>query len=92
MQFVQTYVAALNKITDRSTRERLLYGNWDFVESNIMAAYWNFDGQKHLIEKLREKVYDPVKPIISGWDFNVAPYMSEMEFQINYDKKEIYVL
>lgn len=66
MQFVQTYVAALNKITDRATRERLLYGNWDFVESNIMAAYWNFDGQKHLIEKLREKVYDPMKPIISG--------------------------
>jgi len=92
MQFVQTYVAALNKITDRATRERLLYGNWDFVESNIMAAYWNFDGQKHLIEKLREKVYDPMKPIISGWDFNVAPYMSEMEFQINYDKKEIYLL
>ena len=88
VQFVQTYVAALNKITDKATRERLLYGNWDFVDSNIMAAYWNFDGQTHLIEKLSEKVYDPMKPIISGWDFNVAPYMSELEFQFNYDKKE----
>lgn len=38
------------------------------------------------------KVYDPMKPIISGWDFNVAPYMSEMELQINYEKKEIYLL
>ena len=46
IQFVQTYVAALNKITDRATRERLLYGNWDFVDSNLMAAYWNFDGEK----------------------------------------------
>ena len=92
VQFVQTYVAALNKITDKATRERLLYGNWDFVDSNIMAAYWNFDGQTHLVEKLSEKVYDPMKPIISGWDFNVAPYMSELEFQFNYDKKEIYII
>lgn len=91
-QFVQTYVAALNKITDKTTRERLLYGNWDFVEANAMSAYWNFDGSKHLVENLREKVYNPMKPIISGWDFNVAPYMSEMDFQIDYDKKEIYLL
>jgi hypothetical protein len=90
--FVQTYVAALNKIKDKATRERLLYGNWDFVDSNEMAAYWNFDGEKHLVEGLRESVYNPLNPIISGWDFNVAPYMSELEFQIDYAKKEIYVL
>lgn len=92
VSFVQTYVAALNKITDRATRERLLYGNWDFVESNIMAAYNSFNGEVHLVEGLREKKYNPLKPIISGWDFNVAPYMSEMEFQIDYEKKEIYLL
>lgn len=91
-QFVQTYVAALDKITDRATKERLKYGNWDFVESNKMAAYWNFDGEKHLVDNLQEKAYNPLKPIISGWDFNVAPYMSEMEFQIDYEKKEIYLL
>jgi len=91
-QFVQTYVAALNKITDKATRERLLYGNWDFVDSNLMAAYWNFDGSRHLVAGLREKVYDPMKPIISGWDFNVAPYMSELEFQIDYEKKAVYIL
>lgn len=91
-QFVQTYVAALDKITDRATKERLKYGNWDFVESNKMAAYWNFDGEKHLVDNLQEKTYNPLKPIISGWDFNVAPYMSEMEFQIDYEKKEIYLL
>lgn len=92
IQFVQTYVAALNKITDKVTRERLLYGNWDFVASNIMSAYWNFNGEVHLVDKLYEKVYNPMRPIISGWDFNVAPYMSELEFQFNYDKKEIYIV
>lgn len=90
--FVQTYVAALNKITDRATRERLLYGNWDFVDTNMMAAYWNFDGEKHLITGLREKVYNPMNPLISGWDFNVAPYMSELEFQFDFDNKKIYIL
>ena len=90
--FVQTYVAGLMKIKERATRERLLYGNWDFVAANVMAAYQDFDGEKHLVANLKEKVYDPTKPLISGWDFNVAPYMSEMEFQINYAKKEIYLL
>lgn len=90
--FRRLYESSLRKITDRATKERLLYGNWDFVESNIMAAYHNFDGEKHLINNLREQVYDPMKPLISGWDFNVAPYMSELEFQIDYSKKEIYVL
>jgi hypothetical protein len=92
LSFMQTYVAALNKITDKATKERLLYGNWDYVDANIMAAYPEFDGQKHLVHGLREKVYDPLKPIISGWDFNVAPYMSELEFQIDFEKKEIYIL
>lgn len=87
-----TYLAALDKITDEATKQRLKYGNWNWVEGNVMAAYWNFDGSKHLVDGLREKVYDPMKPLISGWDFNVAPYMSELEFQINYDKKEIYIL
>lgn len=90
--FVQTYVAGLNKIKDKATRERLLYGNWDFVSTNLMSAYWNFDGEKHLISNLRETKYNPLKPIISGWDFNVAPFMSELEFQLDYDNKKIYVL
>ena len=35
--FRQVYEAALNKIRDQATKERLLYGNWDFVEANDMA-------------------------------------------------------
>ena len=41
-----------------------------------MAAYWNFDGDKHLVHNLREQYYDPMKPLILSFDFNVNPYMS----------------
>ena len=91
-EFVKVYENNLKNIKDKATRERLLYGNWDFVDTNVMAAYWNFDGDKHLVNGLKEKVYNPLKPMISGWDFNVAPYMSELDIQIDYEKKEIYVL
>ena len=92
VKFRQTYEAALNKITDRATRERLLYGNWDFVDSNIMAAYSAFDGEKHLVNNLKEKVYNPLLPIIVSWDFNVSPFMSTLSLQIDYANKKIYVL
>ncbi|MFR9543410.1 MAG: phage terminase large subunit, partial [Rikenellaceae bacterium] len=90
--FRQTYEAALNKISDQATKERLLYGNWDFVEANDMAVYNRFDGAKHLISGLKESVYDPTKPLITVWDFNVAPQMSVLLAQIDYDKKKVYIL
>lgn len=90
--FRQTYEAALNKISDQATKERLLYGNWDFVESNDMAVYNKFDGVKHLIAGLKERVYDPTKPLITVWDFNVAPQMSVLLAQIDYEKKKVYIL
>ena len=90
--FRQTYEAALNKIRDQATKERLLYGNWDFVEANDMAIYHKFDGAKHLITGLKEKVYDPTKPLISIWDFNVAPQMSTLLAQLDYNKKKVYIL
>jgi PBSX family phage terminase large subunit len=92
IKFRQTYEASLNKIRDRATRERLLYGNWDFVDANVMAAYHAFNGEKHLVSNLKEKVYNPLKPIVSSWDFNVSPFMSTLSLQIDYDKKKIYVL
>lgn len=90
--FRQTYEAALNKISDQATKERLYYGNWDFVEANDMAIYGKFDGAKHLITGLKERVYDPTKPIIAVWDFNVAPQMSLLLAQIDYDSKKVYIL
>ena len=90
--FRQTYEAALNKISDQATKERLLYGNWDFVEANDMAIYRQFDGNRHLITGLKEKVYDPSKPLITVWDFNVAPHMSTLLVQIDYENKKVYIL
>lgn len=90
--FRQIYEAALNKITDPATKARLLYGNWDYVDSNDAAAYWNFKGDVHLVDSLKEKVYDPLKPIVISLDFNVAPFMSALAFQVDYENKKLYIL
>ena len=91
-EFVKIYENNLKNIKDNATRERLLYGNWDFIDTNEAAAYWQFNGDKHLVTELREKVYDPLKPIILSFDFNVMPYMSCLAFQIDYNRKNVYVL
>lgn len=91
-RFRQVYEASLNKIKDNATRERLLYGNWDFVEANEMCLYKSFSGDKHLVSNLKEKVYDPMKPLILGFDFNVFPFMTALAVQIDYENKNIYVL
>lgn len=85
------YINRLKKIRDKATRERLLYGNWLYPSENSMAAYWNFDGEKHLAMNVREKYYNPLKPIILSLDFNVNPYMSCMALQIDYDAKRVSV-
>ena len=90
-KFRQVYFNKLRKIRDRATRERLTYGNWDFVDSNKMAAYWNFDGEKHLVCGLKESKYDPTLPLVISIDFNVNPYMTALPIQFNYSLKEMYV-
>lgn len=85
------YYNKLSKIRDKATRDRLLYGNWWFTESNKMAAYWNFDGDKHLKQGLFESRYDPLKPLILSMDFNVNPYMTCLPMQVDYDNKKVYV-
>ena len=91
-QFVQVYENNLKNIKDPATRERLLYGNWDFIDSNEAAAYWCFNGDKHLVDHLRDSIYDPMKPLILSFDFNVAPYMSCLMAQIDYENHTVYVL
>lgn len=87
--FRQTYKTALNKIRYQATIERLLYGNWDYIESNDMAIYNKFDGSKRLITGLEKKVCDPSKPLITAWDFNVAPHMSTPSAQNDYENKMV---
>lgn len=90
-KFRAIYFNKLSKIRDKATRLRLLYGNWDFVDGNTMAAYWSFDGEKHLVQNLKEKSYDPLRPLILSFDFNVAPYMSCLPMQFDFTNKRIYV-
>lgn len=90
-QFRAIYYNKLSKLRNKADRDRLLYGNWLFTTSNKMAAYWNFDGDKHLVQNLKESRYDPMKPLILSFDFNVNPYMSCLPMQINFEEKEIYI-
>lgn len=91
-RFRNAYVSALYKISDPSVRERLLFGNWLYVDVNDAAAYWKFNGDTHLVMDLKDKVYDPLKPVILSFDFNVVPFMSCLAFQFDFDNKKIYVL
>lgn len=91
-RFRMTYMASLDKISDPAVKARLRYGNWDFPEANQTAAYWNFDGAKHLLTELKEKIYDPLKPLIISFDFNVVPFMSSLAIQVDYENKKLYVL
>lgn len=86
-QFRATYYNKLIKLRNKADRDRLLYGNWLFTTSNKMAAYWNFDGDKHLVQNLKESAYDPMKPLILSFDFNVNPYMSCLPIQIDFSEK-----
>lgn len=90
-KFRAIYYNKLIKLRNKADRDRLLYGNWEFTEKNTQAAYWNFDGERHLIMNLQESYYDPLKPLILSWDFNVAPYMSCLPLQIDFDEKKIYI-
>lgn len=86
-KFRAIYFNKLSKIRDKATRDRLLYGNWYFVEANKMAAYWNFDGNKHLKQNLFEQRYNPLNPIVLSFDFNVNPYMTCVPMQFDYENK-----
>lgn len=70
----------------------MLYGVWDWVGENETAAYWNFKGDTHLVDNLKEKVYDPLRPLILSFDFNVLPFMTSLAIQVDYEKKKLYVL
>lgn len=91
-KFREEYINLLNKIKDVQTRERLRYGNWNFVDSNDAAFYSGFDGSTHLITDLKSKVYDRSKPLHIAFDFNVWPFLSSLVCQVDAAKKKIYIL
>lgn len=91
-KFRDAYIKSLRKIRDKETRDRLLYGNWNYVASNDSAAYWGFDGNKHLYTNLKKKVYDPDRTLHLSFDFNLYPYVSCLAIQIDAEERKIYVL
>lgn len=91
-QFRMVYYNRLSKIRDKATRDRLLFGNWSFIEDNKMAVYYNFDGNTHLVQGLFEKYYDKLKPLIISCDWNVNPYESALMLQIDWNEKVVYIL
>lgn len=91
-QFRMVYFNRLRKIRDKATRQRLLYGDWDFSSDNVMAVYYNFDGEKHVVPQLFEKEYSPLRPLIISLDFNVNPYISALVLQIDWENKKFLLL
>jgi len=90
--FRMQYIQNLMRIKDIALRERLLNGNWLWVDTNMAAAYWAFDGSVHLGLNVKEQFYDPLKPLVLAFDFNVLPYMSCLVLQFDYGSKVVYVL
>lgn len=90
--FRMIYYNRLRKIRNKATRDRLLWGNWDFQDDLKMAVYHNFNGEIHLVQGLFENKYDKMRPLIISHDFNVNPYMSALMIQINWEQKEVYIL
>ena len=91
-KFRAIYYNRLMKLRNKADRDRLLYGNWLFITSNKMAAYWNFDGDKHIKQGLKESAYNPMLPLILSFDFNVNPYISCLPLQIDYEGKTVNIL
>lgn len=90
-EFVQVYATSLGNMRDEKEKQRLLYGNWDFMDTKDTVIYKDFSGDKHIITNLFDKKYDPLKPLTFVWDFNVIPQMSVFMAQIDYEKKEVYI-
>ena len=91
-QFVATYANNLMNIKDPYTRNRLLYGLWSDPLGNNNAAYYSFNSVTHVKTGLKDRVYDRLRPVIISCDFNVAPYMSAILCQVDYDSRVFYVL
>ena len=88
-QFRDGYVKQLQRLKNQDERERLLYGNWDYVDSNDAVFYSGFDGSKNLVRDLYIKKYDPDKALYLTFDFNIFPYVSCLAAQAFPDEKVI---
>jgi hypothetical protein len=87
--FRDAYVKQLERLTDQAERERLLYGNWDYVDANDAVFYSGFNPRKNLVSDLYKNKYDPNKALYLSFDFNIFPYLSCMAAQAFPEEKVI---
>lgn len=80
-QFRDDYVKQLKRLKNPAERERLLFGNWDYVDSNDAVFYSGFDGRKNLVNNLYQDKYDKDSALYLSFDFNIFPYVSCMAAQ-----------
>mgnify|MGYP003647451464 CR=1 FL=1 len=74
--FRKNYIEQLERLKNQAERERLLYGNWDYVDANDAVFYSGFDGRKNLKNNLYRDKYDKDSALYLTFDFNIFPYVS----------------
>jgi len=87
--FRETYIKQLKRLKNQAERERLLFGNWDYVDANDAVFYSGFDGRRNLVSNLFKDKYDSTKALYLTFDFNIFPYLSCMAAQAFPDEKVI---
>lgn len=88
-KFRQNYIEQLKRLKNQAERERLLYGNWDYVDANDMVYYSGFNGRYNLVDGLFDQYYDKNRALYLSYDFNIFPYVSSMAAQAFPEEKKI---
>lgn len=87
--FREDYIKQLKRLKNQAERERLLFGNWDYVDANDAVFYSGFNGRRNLVSNLFKDKYDSTKALYLTFDFNIFPYLSCMAAQAFPDEKVI---
>lgn len=75
---VATYREQLLRSSSDYDRQRLLHGDWSATRKTGREFFHAFDGAKHL----HRCAYRPEQPLHFTLDFNTAPYITGLVFQI----------
>lgn len=74
--FRKDYIETLMLLPNQEDRERLLHGNWNYVNPNDAVFYDGFNPKKSLIRDLYKDKYDTNRALYLTFDFNVFPFIS----------------
>lgn len=88
-EFRKSYVEQLKRLKNQAERERLLFGNWDYVDANDAVFYSGFNGRNNLVSNLFNEKYDKDRALYLSFDFNIFPYVSCMAAQAFPEEKVV---